>query len=165
MKKTLLTYIFIIGFNSTFGKGIISNILFIYAQPETYTTVSVACSLEEFGCFAGGVLYKNINDSIFISKFTPLFNELIPDPERYLIDARIMAIISYSGEERQDTLCFGEHHGIDLNGTFMINNDSLLNLVIGEVWNEPIDSVIYKLPYFKNWTPEEIEEYLKIINS
>lgn len=162
MKKTLLSLVFLVGVSSTFGRGSISRILFIYAQPEVYTTVAMPCSLESFGGFSLGVLSKVVTDSVFISKFTPIFRQLRPDPETYSIDARIMAIIAYSDDERCDTLCFGEYHGIDLNGTFMVDNDSLLNLVIGEVWNEPKDSVIYKLPYFKDWTREEIEEFLKV---
>lgn len=86
-------------------------------------------------------------DPIFIKEFTSYFGELRPDTSISHIDARIMAIVTYKYIEKKDTLCFGEYHGVDLNGTFMKDIPEFLLLVKKEVWprDVPDTNQIYTL--------------------
>ena len=72
---------------------------------------------------------KITKDSVFIKEFTSYLNELRPDTSVSHIDVRIMAIVTYRHVEKRYTLCFGEYHGVDLNGTFMKDIPEFLLLV------------------------------------
>lgn len=102
-------------------------------------------------------------DTVFLNKFGLFIKELLPDSTCSGIDARIIGIIYYQDSYHQDTICLGEYWGIDLNGNFMQDNENLLSLVKENIWrSEPLDSMIRKLPFYKDWDPEILQQYIEM---
>ena len=79
--------------------------------------------------------------------------------EQIPLHARIMAIVTYKYIEKKDTLCFGEYHGVDLNGTFMKDIPEFLLLVKKEVWPRDVPDTIRSIPYYWELSPEQLEEH------
>lgn len=126
--------------NYCFCQKDISGIKFIFTEEGVHTPISTACTPESFNWF-NKLNFSIVKDPVFINQFTLYFTELKPDTSICAIDARIMAVITYSNLAQKDTLCFGEYHGIDLNGTFMKDNMELLLLIKKKIWpKSTIDS-------------------------
>lgn len=142
-----------------FSQKTISKIKFVFTSEGVTTPVAIACTPEDFN-WLNELDYRIIRDSSFINKFAILFNELKPDTSVCFIDARIMAIITYSEQVRKDTLCFGEYHRIDLNGTFMKSNPELLLLVKKEIWPRDVPDEAREVPNYFELSPEHIEYWL-----
>lgn len=142
-----------------FSQKTISKIKFVFTSEGVTTPVAIACTPEDFN-WLNDLDHKIIRDSSFISKFAILFDELIPDTSVCFIDARIMSIITYKDQVAKDTLCFGEHHGIDLNGTFMKNDPKLLLLVKKEIWPRDVPDEAREVPDYFELSPEQIEYWL-----
>lgn len=134
MKKDAFFILMLIMFNTSFGKENISKIKFVYGQEGVRFSIPVSCTPESFNLSFDEINFKNCRDSVFLNKFSLLVNKLKPDSLTDHIDARIMAIVTYDNKTQKDTLCFGEFHGIEMNGTFMYDNKELLSLVKKQVW-------------------------------
>ncbi len=125
-------------------KGQISKIKFAYGEEGVKFMIAVSCDPNDFNMSFEDLQFILCKDPVFIKKFENEFKKLNSDPERSVIDARIMAIVYYENKSEIDTLCFGEFHGIDLNGTFMQDNKSLLDIVKKKVWPQKDTQDIYK---------------------
>ncbi len=136
LKIKIFIIILLIGsINTLLAQNPINNIKFVYTEEYLHTPMATGCTPEEFNWF-DTLDHKFVKDSTFLHKFSYYLEKLEPDTNIYFIDARIMSIITYEGLERKDTLCFGEHHGIDMNGTFMKTDYDFLSLVKNKVWNK-----------------------------
>lgn len=92
---------------------------------------------------------------MFIAQFQDLYSRLSHSDSTFLIDPRIMTVVSYEESIPNDTLYMGEYFGIIKNGNRMQDNDSLLNLVktknrLDTIYPDVIEaiSIIEFLPYF-----------------
>jgi len=92
---------------------------------------------------------------MFIAQFQDLYSRLSHSDSTFLIDPRIMTVVSYEESIPNDTLYMGEYFGIIKNGNRMQDNDSLLNLVKTKIgWTQytrnviEAISIIEFLPYF-----------------
>ncbi len=141
------------------GQENIKGIKFVFTNEGVEMAVAVGCIPQEFDWFHN-LDFKITKDSVFIKEFTSYLNELRPDTSVSHIDARIMAIVTYRHVEKRDTLCFGEYHGVDLNGTFMKDIPEFLLLVKKEVWPHDIPDAVRSIPYYWELSPEQLEEHL-----
>ena len=143
---------------SCLGQEKIKGIKFVYTNEGVEMAVAVGCTPQEFD-WLHNLDFKITKDPIFIKEFTSYFGELRPDTSISHIDARIMAIVTYKYIEKKDTLCFGEYHGVDLNGTFMKDIPEFLLLVKKEVWPRDVPDTIRSIPYYWELSPEQLEEH------
>lgn len=116
-----------------FSQNGINKIKFVFTEEGIINALATSCTVESFNEFEN-LDFKIIKEKEFLHKFANLFSKLEPDSTVFVIDARIMTIISYSDIKKKDTLCFGEYHGIDLNGSFMKDNSALHQLVRKKIW-------------------------------
>lgn len=109
-----------------------SKIKLVYGAERTMLPVAASCTEESFSFNFGKLInFLTTYDMLFLYEFEKLFEDIKPlqsDSVRF-IDPRIMAIITYKDSIPNDTICFGEFHGICLNGVLMQDDKKMLNLV------------------------------------
>ncbi|MCH2196356.1 hypothetical protein [Kordia sp.] len=139
LKSLFLLLIFTIIFNCEDSqKDKYINIHFI--QSGTSFPVSMDCTFSgNENEQIGDLFYKKITDVLFIDKFYNEYKNLEADSEnKNHPDNRIMAFVHIDGK-KTDTLCFGENHGLMINGIRVNDSEKLLKMLK--------DKIEYKTTY------------------
>lgn len=142
MKLILVTFVFLLFSNSLTSQDI-TKIRFIYGQEGTLIPIAASCDISFIARFGEDLNILTTYDGIFIAQFQDLYSRLSHSDSTFLIDPRIMTVVSYEESIPNDTLYMGEYFGIIKNGNRMQDNDSLLNLVKTKIgWTQYTRNVI-----------------------
>ena len=154
MKLILVTFVFLLFSNSLTSQDI-TKIRFIYGQEGALIPIATSCDISFIAQFGEDLNILTTYDGMFIAQFQDLYSRLSHSDSTFLIDPRIMTVVSYEESIPNDTLYMGEYFGIIKNGNRMQDNDSLLNLVKTKIgWTQytrnviEAISIIEFLPYF-----------------
>ena len=142
MKLILVTFVFLLFSNSLTSQDI-TKIRFIYGQEGALMPIAASCDISFIAQFGEDLNILTTYDGMFIAQFQDLYSRLSHSDSTFLIDPRIMTVVSYEESIPNDTLYMGEYFGIIKNGNRMQDNDSLLNLVKTKIgWTQYTRNVI-----------------------
>ena len=118
MKLILVTFVFLLFSNSLTSQDI-TKIRFIYGQEGALIPIAASCDISFIAQFGEDLNILTTYDGMFIAQFQDLYSRLSHSDSTFLIDPRIMTVVSYEESIPNDTLYMGEYFGIIKNGNRM----------------------------------------------
>ena len=94
MKLILVTFVFLLFSNSLTSQDI-TKIRFIYGQEGTLIPIAASCDISFIARFGEDLNILTTYDGIFIAQFQDLYSRLSHSDSTFLIDPRIMTVVSY----------------------------------------------------------------------
>ena len=94
MKLILVTFVFLLFSNSLTSQDI-TKIRFIYGQEGALMPIAVSCDISFIAQFGEDLNILTTYDGMFIAQFQDLYSRLSHSDSTFLIDPRIMTVVSY----------------------------------------------------------------------